>query len=432
MVMIKLQKAAPFRMSEQPVAVVVEHLLAQFTGLWWRTGTDFPDLGRTYPLREQIGKEKEVEGFVDTLIREVKTFSPRPASGPGNASASLRQRLAGPGAVLARSVLGLEERHVDLILTQGFLEQAEAFAHMARQFDPAVTADDIYQASRNVWTMNFFQLLLGLPVQITPAVFAFSMLYPDSDNYLDDPAVPIETKLSFNDRFRRRINGEGVEAANHHEAAISELVSMIEAQYDRAQHPQVYESLAALHLAQTKSITLLAGQPRAYRSPYEVDVLGICFEKGGTSGLADGYLVAGSLTEQQQAFTFFYGIYTQLIDDLEDVDSDLQAGLATVFSGTARHWRLDALTNRTMRLGEELVRQMEIFPSPTREPFAEMIQRCLPVLIITSVGGARSYFPPAYVREMEKHLPVRLSFLDRQQKKMEKSKISLGRLLELF
>ena len=103
------------------------------------------------------------------------------------------------------------------------------------------------------------------------------------------------TKLAFNHRFQRRLQGEDVRPANAYEATISQLVGMIESQWDRARYPQVYESLLAIHAAQARSLGLVA--PGA--SPYELDVLGISFEKGGTSVLADGYLVAGWLTPEQ-------------------------------------------------------------------------------------------------------------------------------------
>ncbi len=438
MVATKLQTLAAYQVPAPEISEVVQRLVGQYTGLWWQTSTARPDLSRSYSIREQIDNEKQVEAFLDTLIKELKSQSTRstlPGSGRTNLGESIRQRFTASGIQLAHSVLGLEDSQIDVILSNGFIEQSEAFSRMARDFDPAISADDIYQASRNVWTMNFFQLLLGLPVQITPSIFAFSMLYPYSDNYLDDPSIPFETKLSFNERFRRRINGERVTPANPQEAIISDLVGMIETQYDRAQYPRVFDSLLALHLAQAKSIKLLRGdRTSSHRdsSPYEIDVLGICFEKGGISGLADGYLVAGNLTEEQQASTFFYGIFTQLIDDLEDVKSDLEAGLTTVFSGTARHWSLEAVTNRTLHFGDELIKSMSCFTAPVRQPFCELVQLCLPVYIITSVGGARKYYPREYVREMETHMPVRLSFLDRQRKKLEKQKIGLSRLLEFF
>ncbi len=431
MVMTKLQSLAAYQAQEPAVSQVVANLLERFTGLWWQTSTTRPDLNRTYTIREQLEREKQVEAFLDSLVGEIKSKAAHSLSGAGRQAptgADERQRFTASGIQLARSVLGLNDSQIDVILTNGFIEQSEAFTRMARDFDPAISGDDIYQASRNVWTMNFFQLLLGMPVQITPAIFAFSMLYPYSDNYLDDPSISLETKLSFNERFRQRINGQPVKPANSQEALISDLIGMIETQYDRTQFPRVYDSLLALHLAQSKSIKLLLGD----RSPYEVDVLGICFEKGGTSGLADGFLVAGTLTEEQQAFTFLYGIFTQLIDDLEDVKSDLDAGLMTVFSETARHWSLEAVTNRLLHLRGELVKSMSIFSVPVRQPFCELLEHCLPILVITSIGGSRKHYSWAYVREMETHMPVRLSFLDGQRKKLEKQKIGLSRLLEFF
>ncbi len=438
MVMDKVQALVVDQAAEPAVSQMVKQWIDRYTGLWWQTSSARPELGRSYTIREQVEREKQVEAFLDGLVREIKSKPTTRSSSAGPSTqhaADLRKKYTDDGIRLIRLLFGLEQRHIEVILSNGLIERAEEFTKMARAFDPAISAADIYQASRNVWTMNFFQLLLGLPVQLTPSIFAFSMLYPYSDNYLDDPSISIETKQSFNERFRRRIGGEPVSPANKQEAIISDLVGMIEKQYDRARYPRVYESLLALHLAQTRSIQLLSGfgpSSRREISPYEVDVLGICFEKGGASGLADGYLVAGNLTEQQQAFTFFYGIYTQLIDDLEDVKSDMQAGLTTIFSGAARHWSLEAVTNRTLRLGDELIKGMAVFNTPVATPFCELVQKCLPVVIITSVGGARKFYPGAYMREMDAHMPVRLSFLDRQRKKLDRQKIGLARLLEFF
>jgi hypothetical protein len=438
MVMTKLNALAAYQAQETSISQVVTDLTGHFTGLWWQTSSTRLASGRTYSLRDQLDREKQVESFLDSMVVRLRpnpTKAGNQARSSGPDRVETRQWLVDSGVKLAHSVLGLEEKQIDIILSNGFIEQSEAFSRMARNFDPSISADDIYQASRNVWTMNFFQLLLGLPVEITPSVFAFSMLYPYSDNYLDNPAISNETKLSFNERFRRRITGEQFASANPQEAIISDLIAMIETQYDRALFPHVYDSLLTLHQAQSKSIKLLLPSRSGIfqeRSPYDVDVLGICFEKGGTSGLADAYLVAGGLNADQQAFSFLYGIFTQLIDDLEDVGADLKAGLMTVFSGTARHASLETVTNRTLHLGDELVKCMACFTTPVRGPFCELLERCLPILIITSIGGARKYYPWAYVREMETHLPVRLSFLDKQKKKLKKQKIGLSRLLELF
>jgi hypothetical protein len=67
------------------------------------------------------------------------------------------------------------------------------------------------------------------------------------------------------------------------------------------------------HRAQSKSLQQLCCNP----APHQIDVVGISFEKGGTSVLADGYLVAGSLTAAQPDWIFGFGVLTQLLDDLD-------------------------------------------------------------------------------------------------------------------
>ena len=139
---------------------------------------------------------------------------------------------------VAREALEADECALETLLECGFLEATTEFARMARRFDPAITSEDIYQAGRNVWTANFLQLLLGIPVRVTPAIFAYSMLYPYSDNYLDNPAIPTATKLGFNARFRTRLAGEPLAPRDRHEQIISDLVGIIEGQFDRARYPR--------------------------------------------------------------------------------------------------------------------------------------------------------------------------------------------------
>ena len=80
-------------------------------------------------------------------------------------------------------------------------------------------------------------------MHLTPSIFAYSMLYPYTDNYLDDPATSRGAKLAFSDRFRRRLDGDAVEPFNDREATIWRLVELIEEQYARADWPEVYASL---------------------------------------------------------------------------------------------------------------------------------------------------------------------------------------------
>ena len=68
-------------------------------------------------------------------------------------------------------------------------------------------------------------------MRLTPSIFAYSMLYPYTDNYLDDPSTSLAAKLEFSGRFRQRLEGYAIAALNEQEATIWRLVEIIEEEY---------------------------------------------------------------------------------------------------------------------------------------------------------------------------------------------------------
>jgi hypothetical protein len=158
----------------------------------------------------------------------------------------------------------------------------------------------------------------------------------------------------------------------------------------------------------------------------------LVFEKGGTSVLADGYLVAGTLTPAQREWMFFYGVFTQLMDDMEDVQQDLREGCMTIFSQTARRWPLDAITNRTIHLGRLLIERLQSIDAPGSEAFKIMIAKCLDPLLIASVGQMGRFYTRPYLRELESHLPVRFGFILKQRRKFSHVQLPLMDLVEAF
>jgi hypothetical protein len=400
---------------------LVEDLLMHFTKRWWETEVDLPALGPTYTPVERRVCENQLDGFTNLLVSQ----SRHPPNTPAESKA-FQDRLVPLAVELFKVAFGIEERHLAAIRSYGFIEAAQEFTRQARRFDPALGIDEIFQASRNVWSMNLTQLLFGLPVEVTPAVFAYSMLYPYTDNYLDDPRVSAAAKRRFIERFRLRLEGQPLKPENDNEQKIGVLVEFIESSFERKKYPQVYENLLALHSAQGRSLALMLSDT----SPYEVDALGICFEKGGLSTLADAYLVAGELTEAQREFAFYYGCVTQLVDDLEDVHSDAQAGIKTVFSQTAGRWPLDGITNRALHFSLGMVGDMHRFDAPDLEPLKEMIQISLTPLFITSAGRLNQYYSKPYLHELQTHFPFRFGYLYQQRKKLYRHKKALYNLAE--
>lgn len=398
----------------------MHELTEQHLALWWEEG-GAADWGPVYAAAEQREREAELARFQDELSAAAEV-RPRTAQD----RTAVEQRILAALQGVARA-MGLESQ-IGTLVRSGMVETAKSFLQQARRFDPSIGGDELFQGGRNVWTMNGLQLLLGLPVQVTPAVLAYSLLYPYSDNYLDDPAVPEQTKAAFNGRLGRRLLGEKVEPANRQEQAVFDLVGMIEQQFERGMYPDVFRGLSAIHAAQERSVRLLRGGA----PPYEVDVLGISLEKGGSSVLADGYLVAGTLTPPQAQFMFGFGAFLQLVDDLQDVRADGQAGLLTVFSHSAGRWPLDALAERAWRFGSRVLEQLVHFNAPGTADLKTLMRLTGAELLINAAGSAGRLFTAEYLRELERHSPFRFAFLRKRRKKLSRQRLSLGRLIEAF
>lgn len=389
----------------------VDEMLETYTRLWWDRPTSLPDLGEEYSLRQQIENEKLLDQQVKVLENILKHLPQGEAE-----SLAARQFLSSSFFEFTGTVFNFRPGQIAAIRAYGFEDILLDFARRARGFDPGISGDDIYQAGRNLWSMNLVQVLLGLPVRMTPSLFAYSMLYPYTDNYLDDPKISKQDKHRFYRSFRRRLSGEPVSPENPLEERIYDLVSMVEGEYDRTRYPHVYESLLAIHQAQGRSVRLLQGD----LSPFEVDVLGICFEKGGTSVLADGYLVAGDLTQTQQELMFAYGALTQLVDDLEDTQSDLEAGLMTVFSQTARHWKLDGVFARTLHFGERAVQILAAGSPPDQKDLMDAIQQSITPVLVLAAAGQHRYFNREFMAELQRHFPLRFSILEKKRKHLRR------------
>lgn len=278
----------------------------------------------------------------------------------------------------------------------------------------ALGRGDLFQALRNVWIMNGLQVLLGRPVAATPSVFSYSMLYPLTDNLLDDPGVSTVAKAGFNRRLGRRLKGELPEAADAREAVVFDLVGEIEGELPRERHPRVFASLLAIHRGQVRSLGQQAPAPGGgARADGEGELLRLSAEKGGTSVLADGYLVAGDLAPEEAEFLFGYGFVLQLLDDLQDATEDRAAGHRTLFSTAAGRQPLDQLTGRLARFSATVLESADGFEAPGWPLVAELIRRNCPLLLAQAVGDQRGLFTRAFGRRVQRHFPVAFTAVPR-------------------
>ncbi|WP_340112856.1 hypothetical protein [Maribellus mangrovi] len=386
----------------------VQEYIQHFKEIWESSPDHFPHFRKEYSTVEKQAREQNYEHF-QVKIKSLQNRS------------KIQQLKNDPGSsffpmfkAFLETVFDFEKDHLKLILSDEFKNVSKDFFYKARAFGPELKPDNIYQGMRNVWIMNGIQLMLNVPVSITPSVFAYSMIYPYSDNFLDDPDITGGEKEIFSRRFNRRLHGEEVSPASFTEAQLFKLVGMFEDEFPRISFPKVYESLYAIQKGQTESLEMHADNGLSDDS-----ILRICFEKGGASVLADGYLVTGKLTREQEQALFGYGVYLQLLDDIQDVKEDSLAFTKTMFSCLPED-NLGSFVNRTINFGRVALEEMRCFEGARNDEFIDLMNRSIETMIIESVGLNRTWYTPAYLKELEKYSPLHFEFV-RQKRAQSKS-----------
>lgn len=368
-------------------------LLEEWLSVWHQTEGGLWSLGRSYSQEERAEREALLDRALDHI--QACVFKSEPEY----------DGIVGAVAHLSCAALDIDDDRTEALLRDDFSAVARDLAAHARHLDPDVATDDILQACRNAWTACGLQALLGEPAHLTPAIFAYSMLYPYSDNYLDDKTVPRDAKLRFSLRFRLRLAGDELRPGNRRESAIWELVSLIEGQWPREAHPGVYDCLLAIHHAQERSL-----QQQRAAALSDTDILRLSFAKGGASVLADAFLAKGSLSEAEMHFAFGWGVLLQLGDDLQDLASDRECGFHTLFSRVAGEAPLDELTTRTLNFGSRVMESMHSLPNGA-EHLKELLRRNSISLIIAAAGEYSARYSENFLRELECYSPLRFAFL---------------------
>ena len=377
-----------------------------------------------FSIREQRRREKAYDDGLRAVKREARRAPRSRAERLG-----MQERIVAIFPGFAATALGLEGAATEL-LTDSFLPIGTRLARWARAFDPTISMADTIQGCRNAWTCGGMQALLGEPMELTHSTLAYSLLYPYSDNYLDQAGLGREDKLAFSERFRRRLCGERIFAQNAREAAIWALVQLIEEQYPRATYPQVFDCLLAIHRAQQDSIGQLE---RGGREELDAaDVLRITCAKGGTSVLADACLARPWLTAEEISFSFDWGVLLQLGDDLQDVQEDLERGSVTLFTLAAgRGMELDDLVRQLLHLSQVVADRMDPLPHGTAT-MKRLLRMSWRSLILMAVANAHRFCSAAFMAELEECSGFRFDFLRARNQKLDDRDGLFPRIFEAF
>ncbi len=303
---------------------------------------------------------------------------------------------------LFESWLGVDSLMMRDEIQGDYSKCTKSFIDKAKKRWPHMDDESIFQALRNVWIMNTIQIMHHQPVELTNSIFAYSMLYPLTDNYLDDETVSLADKRLFVTRFRKRLEGLYINPLNNREEDIFNMVSLIERDFNRVCHPEVFESLLLIHEGQCMSLK------QQYENLTEQQLLRLSFEKGGASVVADAYLVLGKLNESQMRFYTGYGIALQLADDLQDLKEDLMNSHYTLYnchSSVEKRWQD---TRKLMNLSEFILTLVPMQETPLKKQVSKLLERSMQLLICDAIYEHRLFYSQKTIGKINKMQSVRL------------------------
>lgn len=388
----------------------------EYKKLWYLQDSSCYTKLKTYSYEEKIKNEQEINKIIDTVLDKLKLW-------PNKSIYSLdleKDRKAWAvdfNNFVSESIsnISLDEGFaIKHFISKGIMDITKSFISDSLKNED-LNFNDIGQAIRNAWIMNILQFMLDIKVEYTPSIFGYSMLYPYTDNLIDSD-ITFEEKENFNKKFSKRLQDHDVSSSNKLEAEIYHMVELIESQFDREIFPEVYESLLLIHTSQINSL-----KQQITSCPFEKDIVDISFKKGGSSVLADGFLVKGKLTENEVRFTLGFGIILQLCDDIQDVQSDIDSKSATIFSLSANGHKLDVLVNKLFRLIEDvLTTDIKTIRFEHDEKIVPFMLQCCNFIVLDGIMTHKKYFTKQYIKNIEKYLPVTPKYLNNIKSKTPK------------
>ncbi|HBG0506172.1 TPA: flagellar protein FliS, partial [Clostridioides difficile] len=318
---------------------------------WNNSSVELFENIETYSKDSQKKREKELDKLLNTISVHLERYP---------SDAVLRKMWVKKGEVFLQKTLEKENifklEKMDVEDRKKFLDITKQFIRDARKFDDDLPIGDIMQAMRNVWISNALQLLFGKEVYYSKANFAYSMLYPYTDNYLDNTNIDKNDKILFNNWLEKRLLGEHIKSKDYHESKVSQMIDYIESVYPREKFTEVYESLLLIFKSQVNSLKQHGKENHLCKE----DLLSISIEKGGSSVLVDGYLISGLMTKEEIEFCIGYGFLLQISDDLQDIKEDLKYNHKTIITEMSKEGTLDKVVNKLINFTIELIDSFKI------------------------------------------------------------------------
>ncbi len=303
------------------------------------------------------------------------------------------------------------KKYMGVPLFQDYLKSMCSFFRAARAFDECITASQIWQALRNYLIFGMIVAMSGEKQTFHDAILGFSLLYPYTDNYIDDPNVSKTDKDTFNHMIYATLCGEEPSVSDELQRKTKQCVKMCRNYQNGSRKTEASELCLLMLDAQAKSTTFAGMTDKDYATK-KAEILDMLAYKGGMSVLIDYFFSVPEMNEQGIIFYLQFGLLLQMADDIQDIHEDLNSQTPTFFSGVGTVKEREENLHRLMHFTREIFEQYGSKDYPIRQ---FMLRNCI-LLYMFAVLRSEDYFSEELKADLEPYLPFRREYASRIEK----------------
>lgn len=280
-------------------------------------------------------------------------------------------------------------------------EETKHFLDRVRGFDGTLDDAQIWQTLRNYFIYIMIVEMQGEKQNADDPILAYSLLYPYTDNYIDDEQILREEKEHYNRMIAQKLNGEEASPQTLLEERTCRLLDMVLNAYEGTARNRVAETLLRLLKAQNKSIEQQKSEATKEK------ILEISIAKGSASVLADYLFATDDWKEYEESFYLKFGFLLQLVDDLQDIEEDQKTGSRTLMTEVKDEQEREACVNRLLWFSRNVITDFKP-RNPGLKDF--VLKNCVEVTLLSAAMGPQ-FFSEEYLKTLEPYLPFSLKFL---------------------
>lgn len=323
------------------------------------------------------------------------------------------------------SIIGISAAFSGETLTD-MQQEFYRFFKAATSFDETMSMEEIGQAARNYLVYDIFTQIHNLPPVVTPAIFGYSMLYPYTDNYIDDPQYSADEKNDYNRMIAGHIKGDNVKTRCIHDIKTCELIDDVIHFYENEDQTDIRHGL--FYMLDAQKLSLTQTKSALKKDLNEDEIFKISSYKGGISVLIDRFYVSTNMSEADFLFYLCYGFFLQLADDLQDITEDYKLERQTLFTFEKNENRVQIILNKLFHFLQTI---MDAYTINNFE-LKEFIQKNCFYLLLFSTFGSEENFSKDYLSKLEQYLPVSISFVEKLKEELSPflKDINFGQILD--